>query len=69
MDALGNPVRLYLTPGNINDCTVATEVLSGVTLSGSVVMRDKAYGTVTPKMTSLSYGVGKYPSIILSPLK
>jgi len=46
VDALGNPVRLYLTPGNINDCTVATEVLSGVTLSGSVVMGDKAYGTV-----------------------
>ena len=46
MDALGNPVRLYLTPGNINDCTIATKVLSGVTLSGSVVMGDKAYGTV-----------------------
>lgn len=45
VDALGNPLRLYLTPGNINDCTVAIEVLSGVTLSGSVVLGDKAYGT------------------------
>ena len=45
VDALGNPVRLYLTPGNINDCTTAVEVLSSVTLTGSVVMGDKAYGT------------------------
>ncbi|SCW71354.1 Transposase DDE domain-containing protein, partial [Paenibacillus tianmuensis] len=30
---------------NIHDCTVAVEVLSGVTLSGSVVLADKAYGT------------------------
>jgi len=42
---LGNPVALYLTPGNINDCTVAIEVLEGVTLTGSVLMGDKAYGT------------------------
>jgi len=43
---LGNPVKLYLTPGNINDCTVAVDVLKGVTITGSVVMGDKAYGTV-----------------------
>ena len=46
VDALGNPVKLHLTAGNINDNTVAIEVLSGVTLSGSVVLGDKAYGTV-----------------------
>lgn len=46
MDALGNPVKLCLTPGNISDCTVAVEVLAGVTLSGSVVLGDKAYGTI-----------------------
>jgi transposase len=46
VDALGNPVELYLTPGNVNDNTVAVEVLSGVTLSGSVVLGDKAYGTL-----------------------
>jgi len=46
VDALGNPVKLYLTPGNINDCTVAVEVLSNVTLSGSMVLGDKAYGTL-----------------------
>ena len=46
VDALGNPIKLTLTPGNVNDCTVAIEVLSGVELSGSVVLGDKAYGTV-----------------------
>ncbi len=44
-DALGNPIKLYLTPGNVNDCTAAADVLNGVTLSGSAVMGDKAYGT------------------------
>ena len=45
-DALGNPVQLFLTPGNMNDCAVAIDVLSGVDLSGSTVLGDKAYGTV-----------------------
>jgi len=44
VDALGNPVRLFLSPGNVNDNTVAIEVLSGVTLTGSVVLADKIYG-------------------------
>ena len=43
---MGNPVKLCLTPGNKNDCAVAIDVLSGVELSGSVVLADKAYGTV-----------------------
>jgi transposase len=43
---LGNPVTLYLTPGNINDCTVAVDVLKDVDLTGSTVMGDKAYGTI-----------------------
>jgi transposase len=42
---LGNPVKLHLTPGNVNDCAVATDVLSGIELTGSVVLGDKAYGT------------------------
>lgn len=45
VDGLGNPITLYLTPGNVSDCAVAVEVLSGVTISGSIVMGDKAYGT------------------------
>lgn len=47
MDALGNPIRLFLTPGNIHDSTVAVEILSGVMLSGSAVLADKAYGTLS----------------------
>lgn len=43
---MGNPIKLYLTPGNTNDNVVATDVLSGVTLTGSVVLGDKTYGTV-----------------------
>jgi len=33
------------TGGNINDCTVATDILSSVDISGSIMMGDKAYGT------------------------
>ena len=42
---MGSPVKLHLTPGNRNDCAVAIDVLSGIKLSGSVVLADKAYGT------------------------
>jgi transposase len=45
VDALGNPVKILLTPGNVSDCTAAVDTLSGVTLAGSIVMGDKAYGT------------------------
>ena len=45
MDGLGNPLKLFLTPGNVNDCAVAVEILGSVTLSGSIVLGDKAYGT------------------------
>ena len=47
VDALGNPIKLYLTPGNVNDCAVAIDVLDGITLTGSIVMGDKAYGIAT----------------------
>lgn len=46
VDALENPVKLYFTPGNIHDCTVVVDVLEGLPLVSSVVMGDKAYGTV-----------------------
>ena len=45
VDALGNPVVLYLSAGNINDCVVAVDVLKQAELKGSIVMGDKAYGT------------------------
>lgn len=39
-------MHLYLTPGNVNDCSVAVEVLSGAAISGSMVLGDKAYGSL-----------------------
>ena len=47
VDALGNPVKLFITAGNVNDCSVAIGVLGGITLTGSIVMGDKAYGSAT----------------------
>ena len=46
MDGLGNPVYFQLSAGNVNDSTLAVDVLSHVELSGSNVLGDKAYGTV-----------------------
>lgn len=45
MDGLGNPVWLQLTGGNINDSTVAVDLLSHFDISNSTILADKAYGT------------------------
>jgi transposase len=45
VDALGNPVHLQLSSGNLHDSTVAIEVLSHVMIKDSVVQADRAYGT------------------------
>ncbi|MDO7874749.1 IS5 family transposase [Hymenobacter sp. ASUV-10] len=42
-DALGNPLRLALTPGQQADCTVAADLLEG--LAVGAVLADKAYDT------------------------
>ena len=44
VDALGNPIELMLTAGNVNDVTVAEKLLSRIRLKGSTVLADKAYG-------------------------
>ena len=44
-DALGNPLEFLLTAGNVNDSTVAVELLSRLELSESNILADKAYGT------------------------
>jgi len=44
VDGLGNPLRLLFTGGQAHDSTVATELLSLVDISKSIVMGDKAYG-------------------------
>ena len=45
MDGLGNPVYFQLSKGNLNDNTLAIDILSHVNLSGTNVLGDKAYGT------------------------
>ena len=46
VDAPGNPFHLQLSSGNLHDSTVATEVLSHVTIKESVVQADRAYVTI-----------------------
>lgn len=45
VDALGNPVYLQLSSGNENDCAVAVDVLSHVSLAGNMVIADRGYDT------------------------
>lgn len=45
VDALGNPIHVQLSAGNINDIAVAQNMLSHVRLKGTTVLADKAYGS------------------------
>jgi len=45
VDSLGNPVYLQLSQGNINDCSVAIDVLSHLHIAGSMVLGDRGYDT------------------------
>ena len=44
VDALGNPIHVQLTAGNVHDVTVAEQLLAHVDFRGSTVLADKAYG-------------------------
>jgi len=44
VDGLGNPLKILFTGGNVFDSTIALDILSGVDITGSIVMGDKAYG-------------------------
>ena len=45
MDALGNPIHVQLSAGNVHDVKVAQEMLEAVKLRpGMAVLADKAYG-------------------------
>ena len=44
VDALGNPIEVMLTAGNVHDVTVTEKLLSRVDLKGTTVLADKAYG-------------------------
>lgn len=45
MDGLGNPLYFQLSAGNVNDSSMAVEVLSHVNIMDSTILADKAYGT------------------------
>lgn len=45
VDALGNPIHVHLSAGNIHDSTEAETALADVVLEGTVVLADKAYGS------------------------
>ena len=44
-DGLGNPLYIKLTAGQIHDSTQAIEILSQLSIKGSSILADKAYGT------------------------
>lgn len=44
VDGLGNPVHVLLSTGNTADITVAEDLLNQVSINGSTVLADRAYG-------------------------
>lgn len=47
VDGLGNPVELFLSPGNDHDAAHAIELLDRVAIEGSNVLGDRAYDSDT----------------------
>jgi transposase len=45
VDALGNPVKLIFTGGNVHDSKMAIPLMEQVDITGSVVQGDKAFGS------------------------
>ena len=45
VDALGNPVKLLFTGGNVYDSKAAIPLMEQIDISGSIVMGDKAFGS------------------------
>lgn len=46
VDALGNPIRLIFTGGEVHDSKEAIPLLEGFEIAGSAILGDKAFGTV-----------------------
>lgn len=44
VDGLGNPIRVFLTSGEVHDSKVAKILLDPIEIAGSTVLADKAYG-------------------------
>jgi len=45
VDALGNPIHVHLSAGNLHDSTEAETALADVPLEGGIVLADKTYGS------------------------
>jgi transposase len=45
VDALGNPIRLLFTSGEVHDSKAGVPLLEGFELAASAVLGDKAFGT------------------------
>ena len=45
VDALGNPIKLMFTGGNVHDSKMAIPIMAQMDISGSIVQGDKAYGS------------------------
>ncbi len=43
VDALGYPLHVMLSGGNVHDSTIATELLEYTPVNKSIIMADKAY--------------------------
>ena len=46
VDALGYPVKILLSGGNVNDITVAPKLIANLNLKGSIVLADKAHASI-----------------------
>ena len=46
IDGSGNSVRFMLTGGHVHDSKSAVDILSGIDISGSNILANKAYGTL-----------------------
>ena len=59
VDALGNPIHIHLSAGNLHDSTEAQAALSEVPLERGFILADKAYGT-TDIRTFIENSGGNY---------
>ena len=57
VDALGNPLEVMLTTGNVNDVAVAEELLSRIDINGSNILGDKAFGKRKLREYIIAHGV------------
>ena len=56
VDGLGNPLYIKLAAGQIHDSTQAIKILSQLSIKGSSILADKAYGTKEVREYIRKYG-------------